>query len=424
MWWFDRNWRFSIPPPFVNTSRTGASWQGLNNAAWGSYVYYKTAEVFGSSHGINRSLALTKAFAPDWRPGYDAVGMTQHPAQHRYPVWWTGDGVPLQGSVESMVDAGVHDFKPFVHSDCGGDYRGSAGDLLRWTAHCAFGTILRFHGSDHRLWSYPDTDTVETARQYLSARYKLLPTLIAAGHKATATGAPLAARGDLYWPEVPGSSTNQQYIFLEDILVAPIWETSSNRTSRDVWVPPGKWIDAWNGSVVEGPANLSATQPYERQPMWHRQGGLLVLANAPGSRVESQDWSMLTLEVYPVLDARGVTRRNVYERGTGSRTELHMITNETAGLHLTIGAAEDGSSRSWIVRFNLPPGQHGIRAVADGAELDTTGMHIPPVDSSASFFPFGGAGTAPAQLAGPVLELVLVSSKGPRVVEVQFSSSP
>ena len=30
------------------------------------------------------------------------------------PVWWTGDGVPLLGSVESMVDSGVHDFKTYV----------------------------------------------------------------------------------------------------------------------------------------------------------------------------------------------------------------------------------------------------------------------------------------------------------------------
>jgi hypothetical protein len=29
-------------------------------------------------------------------------------------VWWTGDGVNLQASVQSMVDSGVHGFKPFV----------------------------------------------------------------------------------------------------------------------------------------------------------------------------------------------------------------------------------------------------------------------------------------------------------------------
>ena len=111
----------------------------------------------------------------------------ESPAQHRFPVWWTGDYVTLEASLESMVDAGVHDIKPFVHSDCGGDIgnsvRGSAGNLIRWTAHCAFGTILRFHGGDHRAWKY-DNATVDTIRAYLDARYRLLPSFIAYGHAA------------------------------------------------------------------------------------------------------------------------------------------------------------------------------------------------------------------------------------------------
>ena len=45
-----------------------------------------------------------------------------------------------------------------------GDYRPkNGGDLLRWTAHCAFGTIHRFHGSDHRPWTY-DNHTEDVIR--------------------------------------------------------------------------------------------------------------------------------------------------------------------------------------------------------------------------------------------------------------------
>ena len=33
---------------------------------------------------------------------------------HRYPVWWTGDGVPLMGDVGAMVHEAVHDFRPYV----------------------------------------------------------------------------------------------------------------------------------------------------------------------------------------------------------------------------------------------------------------------------------------------------------------------
>ena len=29
--------------------------------------------------------------------------------------------VTIRPSIESMVDAGVHGLKPYVHSDCGGD---------------------------------------------------------------------------------------------------------------------------------------------------------------------------------------------------------------------------------------------------------------------------------------------------------------
>ena len=64
-----------------------------------------------------------------------------------------------------------------------------------------------------------------------------MPSLIAAGAQATETGFPLVARGDLYWPGVAGSSTNQQYIFLGDTLVAPIFAFDKNETSRTVWIP-------------------------------------------------------------------------------------------------------------------------------------------------------------------------------------------
>lgn len=68
----------------------------------------------------------------------------QHPAQHRFPVWWTGDGVNLQASVESMVDSGVYDFKPFVHSDCGGDYRGKVPVTIT-TNHITLVTVTTNH---------------------------------------------------------------------------------------------------------------------------------------------------------------------------------------------------------------------------------------------------------------------------------------
>jgi hypothetical protein len=122
----------------------------MSNAAWGSHLYYSTVAHYDKTKRAGstwdpRPMTLTKFSPPNCR------GDPESPAHHRFPVWWTGDGCNLHASVTTMVDSGVYDFKPYVHSDCGGDYRGKVGgDLMRWTAHCTLGTILRFHGSDHR----------------------------------------------------------------------------------------------------------------------------------------------------------------------------------------------------------------------------------------------------------------------------------
>jgi hypothetical protein len=87
---------------------------------------------------------------------------------------WTN----LQSLTETRhcTRSGVYDFKPYVHSDCGGDHRPEdGGDLLRWTAHCAFGSILRFHGAAHQPWSY-DTHTEDVIREYLTMRW--VPLLV------------------------------------------------------------------------------------------------------------------------------------------------------------------------------------------------------------------------------------------------------
>ena len=46
---------------------------------------------------------------------------------HSKQVWWTGDNVNLAQAVATMVEQGVSALKPFVHSDCGGDYRAKNG---------------------------------------------------------------------------------------------------------------------------------------------------------------------------------------------------------------------------------------------------------------------------------------------------------
>ena len=432
-WWFDHNWAFSIPPPFVNTSHTSGVWDGLDNAAWGSHLYYtnvaavdKQRDAKGDDWYGGRPMTLTKFGLPDWRPGMAYDGAAESPAQHRYPVWWTGDGVNLQASIESMVDGGVHGFKPFVHSDCGGDYRGSAGDLLRWTAHCTFGSILRFHGNDHRPWTYGDA-VQGTIKAYLDMRYKLVPSLVAAGAHATQSGFPLVARCDLYWPEAkPASASNLQYIFLNDTLVAPIYDSTDNVTTRDVWVPPGKWMDVWNGSVVEGPATLSVSLPYERQPMWHRaDGGLVLGLEQPATRVDEQDWSTIVLHAFPAISGGDVVERSLHDKKSGARTGVAMVTDASGKrVRFEIGAAADGATRGWHVRMQLPRAADANDALPElSATIDGATSVAPPKllrATAAVATPFS-VGSSPAALGGHVVELVVPTAAHARVIELSIA---
>ncbi len=151
-------------------------------------------------------------------------------------------------SVASMVQEAVHDFRTFVHSDCGGhggggklgrishlpEQRPTDAAFLRWTAHCVFGTILRYHQGDHRIWLY-DESTQNYVRHYLNLRYKMAPSLISAGRTLQAAGFPLTARCDLVFPEHAEARDPTQYLHLNSSLVAPLDE---NASTRQVWIPP------------------------------------------------------------------------------------------------------------------------------------------------------------------------------------------
>ena len=124
--------------------------------AWGSHVYYETI----ARATEKRAIALTRDAGHNgdrrnWKVGDDPRLAAACPGHHRYPVWWTGDNVPLMASVATMVDEGVHDFKPFVHSDCGGHGTPSDAALLRWTAHCSLGTIPRLQNLGAGSFSAP-----------------------------------------------------------------------------------------------------------------------------------------------------------------------------------------------------------------------------------------------------------------------------
>ena len=315
-------------------------------------------------------------------PGFGTLSLSMysssHPAEHRFPVWWTGDVhyTELLDNVHKMVNGGTN-LQPYVHPDCGAHY-GAVNTsetpemFVRWVQFCSMGTIIRIHSNtccDHRPWTW-GWEAEDAIRDTLKRRYALIPALVAAGKLATADGTPVVARLDLEFPALgpDGASRADQYTLAKDLLVAPIIPfngsagTAVNPTngacnrSRTVWVPPGDWQDAWSNATITGPKLITvADVPMSQIPMWHRKGSMMVTTE-PGLSTSEQDWSALNLEVFPFKHGSkgGVAHTEFYDTKLGDthhRSTLKLNQGVDGNVEVAIGAG--ARDRVWRIRVHL-----------------------------------------------------------------------
>jgi alpha-glucosidase (family GH31 glycosyl hydrolase) len=221
MWWYDRNWGTHIASPA----------KGLPLEVWGMRVYTD----------------ITQQFAPTLRPAVmsNVWGVDNgyrngraYPAAHRYPIWWTGDTQStwdfLQKGIENGVDLGVLSLLPYVNEDLGGHTGNPNAELYtRFLQFGCFSPVTRIHctmGRDRHPWIY-GSDTENTVREYIRLRYRLLPTIYTAARRAYDDGTPLMRRCDLEWPDQAGANDPTQYLFGDDLLIAPVYEGLEGKVS-------------------------------------------------------------------------------------------------------------------------------------------------------------------------------------------------
>lgn len=212
VWWFDRNWSTVLHEPMP----------GISKEVWGASLYHDVTQAFRPDQ---RPLIMTNAEGIDggFRNG------PPHPADHRYPIWWTGDTPAVFGSlkraVANSVDCGVLSEMPYVHDDLGGHYQTPTPEL--YVRYLQFGSvcpIMRVHctrGEDRHPWAFgPEAEDLAT--QAIHFRYKLLPTLYSAARETFDTGLPILRRLDLFDPNTPADLLSNEYELGDSLLVAPV----------------------------------------------------------------------------------------------------------------------------------------------------------------------------------------------------------
>lgn len=225
----------------------------------------------------------------------------------RYPVHWGGDAENTNSAMAATLRAGLSmglsGFTYWAH-DMGGFVNRPSTELYRrWTPFGALTSHTRAHGAPPREpWEYGEAFE-EDFRRAIELKYSLMPYIYAQSVAASADGHPMMRALFIEYPDDPTSwLVEHEYLLGSDLLVAPLFEESD---TREVYLPPGDWIDYQAGDAYEGGQWHDITAGEVPIVLLARSGSLIPHAELAQSTSEI-DWANIELRVFGDGEASGL----------------------------------------------------------------------------------------------------------------------
>jgi PA14 domain/Glycosyl hydrolases family 31 TIM-barrel domain/Domain of unknown function (DUF5110) len=208
-----------------------------------------------------------------------------------------------------------------------------------------------------------------------------------------------------------------------------LWEPQENfETPRPMWIPPGNWINAWNGEIVAGPTNVVNQTPLDQEPIFVKAGSVLPLA--PQMQYTSQKpWNPITLDLYPSSQIASATLyeddtlTTAYRHGKFRTTHITASADEASKtVAIDIGAAQGSFSgarkkRAWQLRIHRPAGWSGdfkLKQISvDGKKVD---LPVQQLQHDETAMPFGDQAGAPD---GTLYEVSLPATAVSKEIQVK-----
>jgi alpha-D-xyloside xylohydrolase len=173
----------------------------------------------------------------------------------RYPLHWGGDAESTDGGMAAELrgglSLGLSGFSFWSH-DVGGFVGRESSDLyLRWLAFGMLSSHSRCHGQKPKEpWTY-DPATMDKFRSIVELKYRLMPYVYAQAKDSSERGLPMLRALFIEFPDDPGAwLVDDEYLYGSSILVAPLLHEGA--TGRNVYLPPGTWIDYQTGKNYSG----------------------------------------------------------------------------------------------------------------------------------------------------------------------------
>jgi alpha-glucosidase (family GH31 glycosyl hydrolase) len=312
-WWFDKL------KPRINEGNA-AQWVDL-----GEPEYDGSTTLTDYSYDGRRESELHNVYSLLWHQALAEGYATNYPNQRlwiysrsgfagdqRYgAAHWSNDVGTDWNTFAAHLNA-MNDFSlsgmSYYGSDIGGYWPTNIPNdelYLRWFQYGAFSPVFRGHGlSDPggigykavAPYDFTNAYVREICRVDMKLRYRLLPYIYTAARETFDAGTPMCRPLPLAFPGDANALNNgTQFMFGPNIMVAPI--TTEGLTSRSVYLPSGKWIDHWTGSVLTGPVTTNWPAPLTQIPLFYRDNTITPLGPYVAS-TQFDDGSQRAVRIY------------------------------------------------------------------------------------------------------------------------------
>ena len=213
----------------------------------------------------------------------------------RFPVHWGGDSQctfeALAGTLRGALSIGMSGI-PFFSHDIGG-FIGVPDDELyiRWAQLGLFSSHSRCHGvgdHTHREPWYFSGEALEIFRFYDKLRYSLMPYIYEQAKICTQTGLPMMRALYLEFPlDRNVRYIDDEYMFGEGLLIAPVLKPLSKSRVREIYLPAGVWYDYFTGEkIISDGRWIEKAVELKTLPIYVKEGTTLKYCSADRSLSE------------------------------------------------------------------------------------------------------------------------------------------
>ncbi|MCO5999916.1 TIM-barrel domain-containing protein [Actinoallomurus rhizosphaericola] len=153
--------------------------------------------------------------------------------------------------------------------------------FTRWAQFSAVSPVFEVGGAGLNAtpWKY-DPDTIRRFRDAVTLHYELFPYLYGLARDASRTGVPILRALGFQYPGDPDAwAQDQEFMVGPDLLAAPVTADRADAdgaagrpTPVDVYLPAGRWVDLYDGEVVDGGRTITRETSLDEFPLYLRAG--------------------------------------------------------------------------------------------------------------------------------------------------------